>query len=428
LSLGDTLRALADLRGAIGVLGAERDRTFSLPLRASLIDAARHVFDRLIMLEVQAGDNESALARLEEARALATVGSRIGSAAQQSLPHDTSVTVVDYALIGDTLLVWTLRDRERQLARTTLDRTHLARVTAQTVAALEVGANADASRANLKQLFEWLVRPIIPRLGGAGSRVVIVADGEVNEVPFPALIDPTSGHYFIQDHTLLSVADVRSASPGNGDVRRPQASAALLAVNPTFDSRKHPELQQLAGAAAEVDSLAALYPGSSKLSGTNASRSAFLAAAGRADVVHYAGHAILDDERPERSSLVLAPSASERESDVLRADDLATLDLSDVKLVVLSACQTLGSRAGHTRGLSGLADAFVTAGVGGVVASQWRVDDRLTLNLMMRFHRAYRDSSDPAAALQRAQLEMIADSSATLNAPNAWAGFRYVGR
>src|SRR6185295_7843919 len=112
---------------------------------------------------------------------------------------------------------------------------------------------------------------------------------------------------------------------------------------------------------------------------------------------------ILDDERPERSSLVLAPSRSAGDSDVLRADELADLDLSGVRLVVLSACETLGSRAGHTRGLAGLADAFVTAGVGGVVGSQWRVDDRLTLDLMTRFHRAYRVTNDPAAALRQAQ-------------------------
>jgi CHAT domain-containing protein len=339
------------------------------------------------------------------------------------------MTVVDYALIGDTLLAWTLHDRGVKLRQSTLDRSRLARITAQTVSALEVGAEAQATRANLEQLFDWLIKPIAEEIGAAGTRIVVVADGEVNAVPFPALIDRANGHYLIEDHIIRSAASVRAIARADGGrhVRQPTDRVTFLAVNPAFDGSRHPELAQLDGAAAEVDSLTGMYPAASKLAGPAADRSALLAGLSDANVVHYAGHAILDDERPERSSLVLAPSHSARDSDVLRADELAGLDLSNVRLVVLSACQTLGSRAGHTRGLAGLADAFVTAGVGGVVGSQWRIDDRLTLELMTRFHRSYRTMNDPAAALQQAQRDMITSTSTALRSPSAWAGFRYVG-
>jgi CHAT domain-containing protein len=145
-----------------------------------------------------------------------------------------------------------------------------------------------------------------------------------------------------------------------------------------------------------------------------------------AAIVHYAGHAVFDDERPERSVLALA-RVSDASPSGLSAEQVARLDLRRVQLVVLSACETLRGRRGRSGGFAGLTGAFLSAGVGGVVGSLWRVDDASTRDLMVEFHRALATSGHPASALREAQLRLLHSPDSPRRTPAAWAGFRYVG-
>jgi CHAT domain-containing protein/tetratricopeptide (TPR) repeat protein len=89
------------------------------------------------------------------------------------------------------------------------------------------------------------------------------------------------------------------------------------------------------------------------------------------------------------SGLVLAgANRPDTESDdgILTALEVAEMDLSNVELATLSACETgLGQSAGG-EGLLGLQRAFQTAGAKTVVASLWKVPDRATQLLMTRFY------------------------------------------
>jgi CHAT domain-containing protein len=142
------------------------------------------------------------------------------------------------------------------------------------------------------------------------------------------------------------------------------------------------------------------------------------------DVVHYAGHAVFDDARPERSALVLAGAGG---AGALTAAQAAELDLRHVRLVVLSACQTLRARDGRAGGFAGFTRSLLAAGAGGVLGSLWRVDDERTRALMVAFHQAYRASGDGPGALRAAQLRLLRSADPALRSPAAWAGFRYAG-
>lgn len=76
---------------------------------------------------------------------------------------------------------------------------------------------------------------------------------------------------------------------------------------------------------------------------------------------------------------------------------------------------------------TGLAQAFLGAGAGGVVGAEWPVDDHDASILVTRFHNAYRASGHPAEALRQAQLRLIHSSDPALRSPGAWAAFRYAG-
>jgi CHAT domain-containing protein len=46
---------------------------------------------------------------------------------------------------------------------------------------------------------------------------------------------------------------------------------------------------------------------------------------------------------------------------------------------------------------------------------------------MTAFHRAYRASGDGAAALRKAQQNLLHSGDPELSSPSAWAAFRYAG-
>ncbi|MFO0820718.1 MAG: CHAT domain-containing tetratricopeptide repeat protein [Pirellulales bacterium] len=71
---------------------------------------------------------------------------------------------------------------------------------------------------------------------------------------------------------------------------------------------------------------------------------------------------------------------------ILRAIEVAQMDLGAAELVVLSACETALGEAVAGEGLLGLQRAFQVAGARTVVASLWKVDDSATELLMERFY------------------------------------------
>jgi CHAT domain-containing protein len=144
---------------------------------------------------------------------------------------------------------------------------------------------------------------------------------------------------------------------------------------------------------------------------------------GRYRIVHLATHGELDAARPELSHLVFSTFDEDgrpREGAVY-AHEVYDLELP-AELVVLSACETALGTAIRGEGLVGLPHAFLQAGAERVLVSTWRVDDRATAELMLRFYRHLLvDRLRPAEALRRAQMSVR--ETPGWQAPYYWAGF-----
>jgi CHAT domain-containing protein len=425
LALHQVSGATEDLDSASLLVASKRDSIIHSEVRASLMETARGIFDRLAMLKVAAGDTAEALDHLERGRI--SFGSALpDTASATGRPMRRGEVAVSYALIGDTLLASTIAGTKAHLTRQTVNRGSLIASIEEIRLSLERGEEGAAVRRRLAELYRLLIAPLEPRLGDENTTLVIVADGELAAMPFSALYDERRGRYLVEAHALRYAGSLRDAAAPRVRLRSRRAGT-LLVADPAFEARAHPDLPRLPGARREADSIAATYPGHTLLSDTAANGAAVKAALGRASVVHFAGHAVFNDERPERSYLVLAPEPGTALRGRLTADELETLRLEHVGVVVLSACQTLRSRNARSGGFAGFAGALLDAGAGGVVGSLWRVDDELTTPLMIEFHRAYRRSDNGPLALRAAQLRLLRSPDPALRSPAAWAGFRYAG-
>jgi tetratricopeptide (TPR) repeat protein len=162
------------------------------------------------------------------------------------------------------------------------------------------------------------------------------------------------------------------------------------------------------------------------LTGGRAQKAAFTELLACADVIHFAGHYVADERTPMRSRLLLAKDAAG--DDALTAAEVFGKQLPQARLVVLSACQTELERYDNGEGMIGIARTFLAAGAPLVVASQWPVDSYATADLMISFHRLRKlEGLSTAAALRRAQQEMLAGADERHRNPYYWAAFLPVG-
>ena len=107
----------------------------------------------------------------------------------------------------------------------------------------------------------------------------------------------------------------------------------------------------------------------------------------RADfgLLHFAAHAVADEERPERSAVLLAPGGA-AEDGLLQSREIVDLPL-DGRVVVLSACRSAGGSVLRGEGVLSLARAFFQAGSPAVVGSLWPLRDDETATLFESFYR-----------------------------------------
>ncbi len=162
-------------------------------------------------------------------------------------------------------------------------------------------------------------------------------------------------------------------------------------------------LRRLPWARAEAEAIGRLFgDGASLLVGGDATLDTLVALEQsdqlrRFDCIHFATHALVDDQVPEHCALVLSQAnlpdplvalAAGRgaHNGCLLAEEIMDCWSIDADLVVLSGCGTaLGARV-PADGHMGLAHAFLLAGARSLVLSLWSVEDRATALLMQRFY------------------------------------------
>lgn len=229
----------------------------------------------------------------------------------------------------------------------------------------------------------------------------------------------------------LSYDDCQAAAGGGG--ASPDRTAAELLTELRLPPAARGGYRYLPSTGVEVDSISALfsrvggYGRCAVLKGVEGTETAFKRMAAGRGVIHVATHgfcfapaggpeplaycrdSLREDETMRRSGLVFAganrlvrPEYAAYDDGLLLASELSGLDLSAVRLVVLSACQT-GLGPVTADGVFGLQRGLKKAGAGAVVVSLWNVDDSATRLLMTRLYARLAVGETPARALAGAR-------------------------
>jgi CHAT domain-containing protein len=324
-------------------------------------------------------------------------------------------------------------------------------------------------------LSRTLLGPAASQLGV--KRLLIVADGALQYLPFGALPAPEVERQGYMGTVGLATDKIRNPQPATRDMlivkheivhlpsasalavlrrelagRQPAAKAVAVLADPVFsadDTRVKPgnkaldggeipsdltravsdvrsTLRRLLMARDEAEAILSVTPRNGGFAALDFRASRATATGDELKnyrIVHFATHSLLNSEHPELSGLVLSlvDEQGRRQDGFLRMHEIFNLRLP-ADLVVLSACQTGLGKEIKGEGLVGLTRGFMYAGAARVVASLWEVNDVATAELMKRFyHRMLKDGMRPAAALRAAQIEML--EKPQWQSPFYWAAF-----
>jgi CHAT domain-containing protein len=290
--------------------------------------------------------------------------------------------------------------------------------------------------AGAARLYKDLMEPALADLPTGTTRLAIIPDGPLHTVPFDVL-RPGAGGEPLASRFEISLAPSCSTWLRWSQAQRAEAPFPVLALaDPTLSAGPGApagyraatlasglSLGPLPEARQEARSVVSRLGGDSLLvvGGDATERFIKTAELNRFRILHLAVHAVVDEQHPERSALLLAPGADD-EDGLLQIREIVNLDLRG-RLVILSSCSSASGTMVEGEGVMGLARAFFQAGAVAVVGSLWPLRDQEAAALVedMSVHLARGASISAAlAAARRGRIKAGAPAA-------SWAGLVVLG-
>jgi len=457
-ALGNDPAIGRDLTTLLGLFEQQRTQILQEENRNSFFDAEQSVYDIAVEYEYEKQNYFAAFNHAEAAHGRSLLdavqsGARveITNAGPELTFGEISTpagleTIVDhmpprlhvlmFTVLQKKLLIWSIsHDEKLKVFEKEVPADELEEEVSSYVNDLtkEVSGRTASSNALAAKLFDTLVGPVVPAIK-AGDVVCIIPDKFLHRLPFAALVSPATGKYLIEEWTVFYAPSLNVLwhCSETGREKAPSSRGTVLSIgNPAFDFKRYPDLYPLHSAEREARTVAELYGRSDLLLGPRATKDRVVREMNSAEIIHFAGHYVVDQSSPLLSRMVLASHENESGADD-QGRDLAAFEiikqrLDHTSLVVLSACQTGLDKYYDSEGAVGLAQSFIAAGVPLVVASQWPVDSDATATLMVNFHRYRKSGSSTFESLQKAQVKMLQGSDEVYRSPYYWAAFLCVG-
>lgn len=389
------------LRDRIEGSGLKPRPDLSVMIRSQLFETSRDF--------VEGRASDAALAEFEKS----IVSERqVGSSVPQDfssdllkLPNNTAVVSYEFTPSGGLLAFVIEAGEQLRVVRLSIREEQASELAKETISKIK---DRIFFKSNGKQLFDQLLKPLNLR----SQHLVIVPDKFLWRIPFHAL-SQDGKTYLIETNTISyspSVFLLRQSLAS----RLPRRRTIQIFANDTFDNRR------LTFVNSEAKSIGEMLGTTPHL---RATKSDFLASAGKADIIHFSMHAQLDSEDPLSSFLAFRASVSD--SGRLTVNDLLSIPLKPNNLAFLASCDT--SKVYNGEGIVSIPWAMLGSGSSSVISSRWEASDKAAKTFSIKFYEAYLDGKPLAEALQIASIRMIKDKSSGFHEPHFWATFSILG-
>jgi tetratricopeptide (TPR) repeat protein len=383
--LGNDDAAARDLEEAILVLERHPMPVAGAFVGTGVLDADAALFEDAIALALDRGDHALAFAYAERKRNdILRHAPRIVSAEElQQRLQRSGAAVLELVVLPTEVVAFCVTETGLNVVR-------------QPKARQEVEALASSATA----LYDLLIRPLDDPLR-AVRHLIVVPDRRLAAVPFAALRD-SAQQKFLVERMSVSLAESASALQSASEHHpRHMLLTALLSAGARGDTVGLP------GSRAEAGGLERIYDDARLVAGAETPFETFAAAAGRAQVLHIAGHTERQPASDDRAFVFGGRRVT--------WSSIASTRLANAPVVVLAACETLRSSADEDARASSLGGGFLAAGASDVIGPLAPIADADARELFLQIHRQLAAGAEPSDALRRVQME-----SAAADVDGAW--------
>jgi CHAT domain-containing protein/tetratricopeptide (TPR) repeat protein len=398
-----------------------------LPLEADKLQWSRmegQIYRDLLEIKLKSGTPGEALALWEwykgaSIRAAATKDSKVSAengshsfapAAASGYALTPGTALVAYAVLKNSTTAFVLRDGKVWSHALQLPDDPTLQALRFLSLCADPSANLDSLHAESRRLYDILVAPLESDIRGA-TALRFETDGILERIPFD-LLQGADGRYLGDRFEVTYSPGLAYASHSRPETLSP-ASTALIVV---ASGAQKPGLAPLPEAAEEGRDVSSYFREARTLSGPQATRAAVLQDLRDSRVFHFVGHAVAS---VDQVGLLLGLDA------VVNSRDLVALRPRNLKLAVLSACDTANGDAGTPADVNSIARTLAVAGVPQTVASRWKVDSAVTRELMRAFYSNLMAGKTPADSLRAATL--VVRNLPGYQHPYYWGSFAVFG-
>lgn len=450
LELKDEQNFDSELATVLDIFEKNRTQILDEQTRNIFFDNEQTVYDLAIDYEFGKGNKEKAFDYSEKSRSrslldLVKNGARVEnidsnlevklnniseplglSELRQQMPD--KVQLVQYTVLQDKVLIWLVSKNDFQAFSSSIKSEDLEE---KVSSYLKLVSTADESATDERnrlsaELYKILITPVIDKTS-PDKDICLIPDKILSQLPFASLRS-LENKFLVEERSLFYApsSNVFLVFTKNAEKLSKNSDETILSIgNPSFNQDEFPDLENLEPAEKEAKEIAKLYQQPGILLTKDALKAKVKEELSQKDVIHFAGHYVVNETSPLESSFILANNGQAEPN--LANYELISQNLSHTRLVVLSACQTNAESYYHGEGMIGASRTFLAAGIPLVVASQWSVETNATADLMIKFHK-YRTGGNLSTnhALRQAQLDLINQDGRYKN-PYYWSAFITLG-
>ena len=441
---GNAEPAEANYRQAVAVIEKTRSQLQLSALRAEFFADKREAYDALIGLLLHKSDVVEAFQFLERSRSRTFqdhLKAQQGAAAAKSLTLDEvrsyldpGVLLLEYWTSGNRIgIIWCTHESSGMALKELPpgERTRIREF---------LDGIPDSLNGNWRERMAML-DALLPQDSAAlahSRHLLVVPDGWISFVPFDLLpVSPGKSSTLIEEYDisyLPSAALLRRVPIPVRAVNWPWTHELVAFGDPSVgqqtasrvpDEREGTGLPRLQHSAEELQGIAASVGGKAQLfiQQDDLKKTFLNGTANHALLLHVSTHAFADGDNPENSRMLFSPPSPGAPPDYVFLRELYDLDLSNVRLATISACDTERGKVIRGEGVQAFSRVLLAAGSRSSLTALWRVDDAPTAAFMRQFYFfALQEHKPKAEALRLAKLKFL-HASGGLEDPRLWAAF-----